>query len=222
VNQPEELASEEATALPDATFFIEFQSQLRPLLVGLLLLTFLAGVAFPAVLFCLARPLFRHEANGSLLMQDNVIVGSELIGQNFSSPGYFHPRPSAAGSGYDPLASGGSNLGPANPKLCENVRAMAEAYRLTNGLRPDALIPIDAVTTSGSGLDPHISKENAACQLPRVARERGMDIAQVRELVDEHTRGRQLGFLGEPRVAVLALNLALDRAAPMRLAGASQ
>lgn len=198
------------------------RDQLFPSLLCVPLLTLLTGVLFPLTLALLARPLFPRQAGGSLLKRDGVVVGSELIGQPFREPRYFHPRPSAAGSGYDGLASGATNLGPNNPKLREGdsevafagVRQLAEEYRRENGLAPDATVPIDAVTRSGSGLDPHISPANAALQAPRVARERGMGEEDVRALVTEHTRGRQLGFLGEPRVAVLALNLALDRAAP--------
>ncbi|OAI48331.1 hypothetical protein AYO44_07360 [Planctomycetaceae bacterium SCGC AG-212-F19] len=195
-------------------FLAELRLQFRPLLLGVPLLTVLTGALFPIVLAALARPLFPHEANGSLVGREDVVVGSELIAQNFSGPGYFHPRPSAAGAGYDATASGGTNFGPANPKLRDDVREIAEAYRRTNGLSPEAVVPIDAVTRSGSGLDPHISPANAALQVPRIARARRLDVDAVRLLVDEHTQGRQLGFLGESRVAVLPLNLALDRAAP--------
>ncbi len=197
-------------------------------LLAVLLLTVLTGLFWPLALAALARPLFPHQAGGSLIVRDRV-VGSELIGQDFTRPGYFHPRPSAAGRGYDAAASGGTNLGPANPKLRDGtkddpatpgvdesfagVRELVEGYRTRNGLAPDAAVPVDAVTRSGSGLDPHISPDNAALQVPRVARDRGLSEETVRRLVAEHTRGRQFGILGEPRVAVLPLNLALDRAA---------
>ncbi len=203
--------------------------QLRPALLSVPLLTLLTGVVFPLVLSCLARPLFPHQAGGSLLVRDWV-VGSELIGQDFTGPGYFHPRPSAAGRGYDAAASGGTNLGPANPKLRDGtkddpatagvdesfagVRELAEGYRSRNGLAPGAAVPGDAVTRSGSGLDPHISPANAALQVARVARARRLSEESVRRLVAEHTRGPQFGVLGESRVAVLPLNLAVDRAAP--------
>jgi len=203
--------------------------QIRPAVLGILLLTLLTGIAFPLALAGLAFPLFSHQAEGSLLTRDGAVVGAELIGQNFSSPGYFHPRPSAAGDGYDATASGGTNLGPANPKLRDGVKAdpavtgksksftgvreLAEEYRRSNGLPPGSAVPIDAVTRSGSGLDPHISPANAALQVPRVALERKLNEEEVRRLVDEHTQGRQFGFLGEPRVAVLPLNLALDQLA---------
>jgi K+-transporting ATPase ATPase C chain len=203
--------------------------QLRPALLSVVLLTVLTGVVFPLVLAALARPVFPRQAGGSLIVRDE-IVGSELIGQDFKSAAYFHARPSAAGLGYDAAASGGTNLGPANPKLRDGarddpltsgidesfagVRELAESYRIRNGLAPDAAVPVDAVTRSGSGLDPHISPANAILQLPRVARARRLSEQAVRGLVAEHTRDRQLGILGEPRVAVLPLNLALDRVAP--------
>jgi K+-transporting ATPase ATPase C chain len=198
------------------------------LLVSVPLLTVLTGVAFPLVLALLARFSFPHEANGSLIERDHVVVGSTLIGQGFSGPAYFHPRPSAAGKGFDATASGGTNLGPANPRLRDGspsnaatpdephfagVRELTSAYRLSNGLDDDTPVPIDAVTRSGSGLDPHISPQNAELQVPRVARARHMTEETVRRLVAEHTTGRQFGFLGEARVSVLSLNLALDRAA---------
>jgi K+-transporting ATPase ATPase C chain len=194
---------------------VGLREQLRPGLLSVPLLTLLTGAAFPLVLAALARPLFPHQADGSLIDCNGTVVGSELIGQYFSAPGYFQPRPSAAGDGYDPTASGGTNLGPANPKLHDDVRQRADDYRRRNRPPPDTPIPIDAVTCSGSGLDPHISPANAALQVPRVARERCLDEGAVRRLVAEHTSGCQLGFLGEPRVAVLPLNLALDRLAPL-------
>jgi K+-transporting ATPase ATPase C chain len=213
--QADELDAEEVGAPPPASRLLaDLRAQFRPLLLGVPLLTLLTGAAFPITLAVVARPLFPHQAEGSLVARDGVMVGSELIGQKFSGPRYFHPRPSAAGDGYDGTASNGSNLGPGNPKLREGVRDLAEAYRRTNGLLPDAAVPIDAVTRSGSGLDPHISPANAEVQAARVARERGLGVEEVRRLVDEHTRGRQLGCLGEPRVNVLTLNLALDRLAP--------
>jgi K+-transporting ATPase ATPase C chain len=206
------------------------REQIRPAMLGILLLTLLTGIAFPLALAGLALPLFSHQAEGSLVTRDGAVVGAELIGQNFSGPGYFHSRPSAAGDGYDATASGGTNLGPANPKLRDGVKAdpavtgksksfagvreLAELYRQSNSLAPDSVVPIDAVTRSGSGLDPHISPANAALQVSRVARERKLNEEEVRYLVAEYTQGRQFGFLGEPRVAVLALNLALDQLAP--------
>jgi K+-transporting ATPase ATPase C chain len=215
MTQAEVPTPEEAAAPPQPPPDLsELRSQLRPLLVGVPLLTLLTGAAFPLLLAAIARPLFPDQARGSLLSWDGAVVGSQLIGQNFAAARYFQPRPSAAGAGYDATASNGSNLGPSNPKLRDEVGAFAEAYRRTNGLSPDDAVPIDAVTRSGSGLDPHISPANAALQVPRVARARGLAEEEVRRLVAEHTLGPQLGFLGEPRVNVLALNLALDRASP--------
>lgn len=194
------------------------REQARPAILSVLVLTFLTGLGFPLLLFAIGRPLFPHQAGGSLLTRGGVIVGSQLIGQEFERPDYFQPRPSAAGSGYDGAASGGTNLGPNNPKLKDGapgfpgIRQLAERYRRRNGLSSDAVIPIDAVTRSASGLDPDISPENAALQIPRVARARGVDQAIIRRMVDQHTQGPQLGILGHSRVPVLGLNLALDQA----------
>ena len=161
----------------------------------------------------LAQMLFPKQANGELISQGGKLVGSHLIGQPFTAPGYFYSRPSAAGAaGYDPTASGGSNLGPTNKALIDRVEASVKALQPTN---PNAPIPADLVTTSGSGLDPHISPAAAAFQIPRVARERGVSEQQVRALVQRHTEGRQFGLLGEARVNVLDLNLDLDAAHPM-------
>jgi K+-transporting ATPase ATPase C chain len=181
-------------------------------------LTVATGVIVPLVLTVLAQFLLPSQSNGSLIPRGSRVIGSDLIAQKFTAPGYFHPRPSAAGDGYDAINSGGSNLGPTNPKLREDVQQLADEYRRMNDLAPEAAIPIDAVTRSGSGLDPHISPANAALQVPRIAKARGLSEEQVRRLVDEHTQGRQLGFLGEPRVSVLALNLALDHLAPLSAA----
>jgi K+-transporting ATPase ATPase C chain len=182
-------------------------------ILGVILLTLLTGCIFPLGLFALGHLLFHDAADGSLLTRGGVVIGSRLIGQDFTQPQYFHPRPSAAGAGYDGVSSGGTNFGPSNPKLIEDVRRLAEQYRRNNGLPPDAIVPIDAVTRSGSGLDPHISPANAALQVWRVAHERAISEDLVRRLVSEHTQGRQLGFLANPRVSVLDLNLALDHAA---------
>jgi K+-transporting ATPase ATPase C chain len=202
--------------------FRAFRQEIRPALRSVLLLTILTGVVFPFILAGLTLPFFPRRAEGSLIVRDGAVVGSELIGQAFTRPGYFHPRPSAAGAGYDPTASGGTNLGPASPKLRDGdgkdfagVRELAEAYRRDNGLPQGASVPIDAVTRSGSGIDPHISPANAALQVPRVARARRMPEDQVGRLVAESTRGPDLGILGESRVDVLGLNLALDRIAPL-------
>jgi K+-transporting ATPase ATPase C chain len=150
---------------------------------------------------------FPDKANGQLLERNGVVIGSRIIGQGFSSPGYFRPRPSAAGTGYDAASSGGSNLGPTNKRLIDAVTARVAAARKEN---PGAPVPIDLVTTSASGFDPHITPAAADFQVPRVARERGIAEEEVRRLVEDNTAGRQLGFLGEARVNVLELNLALD------------
>jgi len=176
----------------------------------LLLAVALCGV-YPLVVWALAQGLFPREAGGSLVRHSGQTVASELIAQSFSSPTYFHPRPSAAGeAGYDAAGSSGSNLGPISKKLLDAVKERAAAYRATNGLPAETLVPVDAVTASGSGLDPHISVANALLQAPRVARERGRGEAEIKALVRAHTEGRDLGVFGELRVNVLKLNLALD------------
>jgi len=194
----------------------KLKQQVRPAILSVLVLTLLCGVVFPLLLFAIGRPLFPHQAGGSLLTRGGVVVGSELIAQEFTRPEYFQSRPSAAGNGYDGTASGGTNLGPNNPKLKNGaadfagIRQLAEQYRQRNGLAPDALVPIDAVTRSASGLDPDISPENAALQIPRVARARGVSEEAVERLVEQHTKQPQFGLLGSPRVPVLELNMALD------------
>ena len=175
--------------------------------------TILLGVVYPLVVTGFAQVLFRDKANGQLIERDGKIIGSRIIGQGFSSPGYFKSRPSAAGTGYDAANSAGTNLGPTNKKLVDAVRAAADDAKKEN---PGVAVPVDMVTSSASGLDPHISPANAAFQLPRVARERGVGEDAVRRLVAEHTEGRQFGFLGEPVVNVLELNLALDAQHPMK------
>ena len=175
--------------------------------------TLMVGIAYPLVITAIAQVAFPAQANGQLIERRRVVIGSRLIGQSFSSPGYFRSRPSAAGAGYDAANSGGSNLGPTNRKLIENVTANVRAAQAEN---PDTPVPIDLVTTSASGVDPHISPAAAAFQIPRVARERGASEADVRALVEAHTDGRQLGFFGEARVNVLELNLALDALQPLR------
>ncbi len=194
---------------------VKLREHLRLAVVTVISLTVLTGCIFPLVLFAFGRLLFPDQAAGSLVTRDGVVIGSRLIGQDFARPEYFQPRPSAAGAGYDGTSSGGTNLGPSNRKLIDGVRQSAEDYRRSNGLPPDATIPIDAVTRSGSGLDPHISPQNAALQVPRVARARGLREDAVRRLLADHTQGRQLGFMGDPRVSVLDLNLALDQNAPL-------
>jgi potassium-transporting ATPase KdpC subunit len=188
----------------------------KPLVTALLMtlvLTVLLGVVYPLAVTGLARLLFPDQAAGSLLRRDGKVVGSRLIGQAFSGPGYFHSRPSAAGAGYDPLASGGTNLGPTSRKLVvDQVGAAAAAARAE---RPGTPVPVDLVTSSGSGLDPHLTPAAAEFQLPRVARERGIPEDVARQLVRRHTEGRQWGVLGEPRVNLLELNLDLDATRPL-------
>jgi K+-transporting ATPase ATPase C chain len=188
--------------------------QLLPALRITLVMTVLTGLIYPLAVTGLCQALFHDKANGSLITVNDQVVGSALIGQNFSRSRYFQPRPSAAGNdGYDPTASGGSNLGPTNQKLIDRVKASVEKFRKENPTYKGPL-PADLVTTSGSGLDPHISPASAAAQVNRVARARGVSGEKLQALVDEHTEGRDLGFLGEPRVNVLLLNLALDRQYP--------
>jgi potassium-transporting ATPase KdpC subunit len=185
--------------------------QLFPAVMMLLVFTLITGLVYPLTVTGIAQGLFNDKADGSFVENaDGERVGSRLIGQTFTEPEYFHPRPSAAGDGYDASASSGSNLGPTNDDLLTSVEERADAYRDENGLGPEAEVPVDAVTASASGLDPHISVANASLQAPRVAGARRLDAGTVLELVDDHTSGRDLGFLGETRVNVLELNLALD------------
>jgi K+-transporting ATPase ATPase C chain len=210
-NEPEETSA--STLASQA----KLREQIRPAIFSVVVLTVLTGCAFPLLLLAIAQPLFPRQAGGSLARRRSAVIGSELIGQEFARPEYFQSRPSAAGNGYDGMASGGTNFGPNNPKLVNGsadfagIRRLAEAYRQRNGLASDATIPIDAVTRSASGLDPHISLANALLQVRRVARARGLSEEVVRRLVADHLVGRQFGFLGNPRVSVLELNLALDQ-----------
>ena len=178
-----------------------------------LVTTVLFGLVYPLVITGLSQVLFPDKANGQLIERNGKPVGSRIIGQNFTGPGYFHSRPSAAGTGYDPTASGGSFMGPTNKALLERVKADVQKNQPENPSQP---VPIDLVTASGSGLDPEISPAAAEFQVPRVAKERGMSEAEVRSLVEKHTLGRQFGFLGEPRVRVLELNLDLDASHPKK------
>ena len=174
-----------------------------------LALTVLTGVAYPLAVTGVAQVAFPSRADGSLIERDGRVVGSRLIGQGFEAPRYFRPRPSAAGDGYDAMSSAASNLGPTNDDLIAAVHERRAVYERANG----SSAPVDAVTSSGSGLDPHISPANARAQAPRVARARRLELELVLRLVEEHTDGRSLGFLGEPGVNVLELNLALDERA---------
>jgi K+-transporting ATPase ATPase C chain len=165
------------------------------------------GLVYPLGITGLAQVFFHDRANGQLIEKDGKLVGSRIIGEAFTGPGYFHSRPSAAGTGYDPTSSGGSNLAPTNKTLLERVKGDVQELQAEN---PSATIPVDLVTTSGSGLDPDISPAAAEFQIPRVAHARSMKVEDLRALVQRHTKGRDLGFLGEPRVNVLELNLELD------------
>jgi len=178
--------------------------------IGILSLGILLCVIYPLMTWAIAQVFFSEKANGSLLMEENKIIGSALLAQGFTGRQYFHPRPSAAGTGYDAMSSGGSNLGPLSRTLSEAVRQRVDEYRKENSLDKGIPIPADAVTSSGSGLDPHISPENARIQAPRVARERGMSDKAVLQKISDHTEGRTLWVFGEPRVNVLTLNCALD------------
>jgi K+-transporting ATPase ATPase C chain len=184
--------------------------ELRISLMATLLLVILLCGIYPSLVWMLGQGLFPEESNGSLLVRDGTVVGSNLLAQGFTDPKYFHPRPSAAGQGYDATTSGGSNLGPTSKKLVDGVRRRVTNYRLENGLPADTIVPADAVTTSASGLDPHISVKNALLQAERVASARGLSVEVVMKKIDAHTEGRTLGILGEPRVNVLMLNLDLD------------
>jgi len=190
--------------------------QILPGLRLKLFLTLVLGVLYPLGMTGISQILFPHQANGSLITADGKVIGSELIAQNFTKPEYFQPRPSAAGNdGFDATNSGGSNFGPTNQKLIDRTKAAIEKFRKEN---PDysGPLPADLVTASASGLDPHLSPDSAKAQAARVAKARGVGAAQVQELVERSTQSRQLGFLGEPRVNVLKLNLALDDKYPIK------
>jgi K+-transporting ATPase ATPase C chain len=190
--------------------------QLKPALRINIFFTILFGVVYPLAMTGICQLAFPHQANGSLITSGGKVVGSELIGQNFTRPEYFQPRPSAAGSdGYDGKSSSGSNLGPTSQKLVDRTKASVDKFRKEN---PDfqGPIPADLVTASASGLDPHISPDSALAQMPRVARARNIAADQVRQLITQYTEGPDLGLLGEPRVNVLRLNLALDERYPVR------
>jgi potassium-transporting ATPase KdpC subunit len=191
-------------------------SLVRPVLVSAVLFMAVTGVAYPLATTGLASVLFPRQSAGSLVRHGDTVVGSAVLGQDFHTPRYFHPRPSATGDQpYNAAASGASNLGPTSAKLRDAVRERAEAFRKENSLATGATVPVDAVTASGSGLDPDISLANAHAQSARVAAERHLAVNDVNALIDRLTQGRQLGLLGEPRVNVLALNFALD-GAPIR------
>ena len=185
-------------------------AELRASIAATLLLAVLCCGIYPAVVWAVGQGLFFHKANGSLVRVDGKVAGSSLLAQGFTAPNYFHPRPSAAGQGYDAVSSSGTNLGPTSKKLIEDVKQRVADYRTENGMTPDARVPADAVTSSASGLDPHISPANANLQAGRVATSRGMTKEDVLKKVRDHTEGRSLGIFGEPRVNVLMLNLDLD------------
>ncbi len=166
---------------------------------------------YPLCVWGLGQLLFPYQAGGSLLIHEGRVVGSSLIGQGFVGPQYFHPRPSAAGDGYDAVASGGSNLGPLSKKLIDSVGQRVSVYRQVNAITRDTLVPADAVTTSASGLDPHISIQNALLQAPRIAKTRNISLESVQKKIYEHTQGRDLLIFGDPRVNVLMLNMSLNR-----------
>jgi potassium-transporting ATPase KdpC subunit len=185
-------------------------TEFRISLVATLSLAVILCVLYPLIVWILSQGLYPHNANGSLIVRKGTMMGSSLLSQGFTDPQYFHPRPSAAGQGYDAALSGGSNLGPLSQKLIETVKQRVQDYRAENNLSPDAPVPADAVTASGSGLDPHISVANALLQAGRVAKARELSVEILMKKIETHTEGRTLGILGEPRINVLMLNLDLD------------
>jgi len=186
-------------------------SEIRGAVFATLVLAIVCCGLYPLVVFGISQMLFHDKANGSLIVdQDGTVRGSKLLAQGFTADKYFHPRPSAAGNGYDAANSSGSNLGPTSQKLNEAIKDRVAAYRKENGLNESEVVPADAVTTSGSGLDPHISLRNAELQSPRVAKARGVSEEKLRELIDQNKDGRDLALLGDPGVNVFTLNLALD------------
>jgi K+-transporting ATPase ATPase C chain len=192
----------------------EFFSHIRGAVVSTLVLAVICCGLYPLIVFGISQALFRDKANGSLILDKNGTVrGSKLLAQGFTAEKYFHPRPSAAGNGYDAANSGGSNLGPTSKKLNDAIKERIDAYRKENGLSEKEPVPADAVTTSGSGLDPHISLRNAELQTPRVAKARAMSEEKLRELIKQNTDARDFGLLGDPGVNVLSLNRALDSSA---------
>ena len=192
------------------------RKQIQPAIMMTLVLCVMTGLIYPAAVTGMAQALFPRQANGSLVTVNGRVVGSALIGQRFSRPEYFHPRPSAAGGGYDATASGGTNKGPTDAKLADTLIAQAVDSAVKNDGAVKGSIPSDMVTSSGSGLDPDISPANARLQVPRVARARGVSEAVVAGIVAQHIQGRQFGFFGEPRVNVLLLNIAVDSAFPRK------
>ena len=179
-------------------------------LIATLSLAVILCAIYPLILWALSQGLFPNQANGSLVIRKGTVVGSSLLAQGFNDPKYFHPRPSAAGQGYDPTNSGGSNLGPLSKKLIDTVGQRVKDYRTENNLSPDGRVPVDAITVSGSGLDPHISVENALLQAERVAKARGISKDLIAKMIESRTEGRNLKIFGEPGVNVLMLNLDLD------------
>jgi len=191
-----------------------FLKELWTSIIATVVLCVVVSGVYPALIWGIGQVLFPHQANGSLVENNGQVVGSELLAQGFSGAKYFHPRPSDAGTGYDPLNSGGSNLGPTSQKLMDGIKANVAQYRQENALAAEALVPADAVTASGSGLDPHISLQNAQLQIPRVAKERGITEESVRGEVTKATDNPLLGLGGDPGVNVLKVNLALDAITP--------